>query len=75
MSQIVIYVHPLDRDRRERDIQAHREVIEEPGSGLRVVGKPKVRAVLNRGYIEQPDGSRTVFRVTFEVEKTLAFRT
>ena len=70
MPTITVYVHPVDRARREREIQAHREAIEEPGSGLRVVGKPKVRRVWNRRYIEQPDAPRTVFRVIFQVEKT-----
>ncbi len=69
---IVVYVHPFDRARREREIQAQRDAIEFPGSGLRVIGKPKVRQVWNRGgrYIDQPNRPLRVFRVVFQVEKT-----
>ena len=71
MPRIVVYVQPFDRARREREINAQREAIEFPGSGLRVVGKPKIRQVWNRGgrYIEQPNRPRRVFRVAFQVEK------
>lgn len=72
MPTIVVFVPPFDRARREQEIQAQREAIEFPDSGLRVVGKPKVRQVWNRGgrYIDQPNRPVRVFRVAFQVEKT-----